>query len=387
MKPMPADGTTESQLRQACADLDRRLRSGERCGAERFFADMPLLACNDDHAVELIYTEFVTREELGQQPTPQEFYARFPHWRSRLERQFQIHDLLRDNLNTDTDSDEPAFIAPPADEAEGEDEPRRLGNYELQEEMARGGCGVVYRAWQHGLDRVVAVKVLREDLARSRRARRQFCHEARVMASLRHRHIMPIHDIGYYRGVIYFSMDFAPDSLARRGHDYDASASARLLETVARAVHHAHQQGVIHCDLKPSNILLDDHQEPLVSDFGLARLPTGDEERYGPLVGTPAYMAPEQIDDRYPVCPATDVWALGVIFYELLTGERPFTAAGLVELQDLICEATPLPPQQLQQALDARLETICLRCLAKVPAERFASAEELADQLCRWHQL
>src|SRR5262249_57145899 len=103
------------------------------------------------------------------------------------------------------------------------------------------------------------------------RARRHFCHEARVMASLRHRHIMPIHDIGFYRGVIFFSMDFAPDSLARRGTDYDPPAAARLLETVARAVHHAHQQGVIHCDLKPSNILLDEHGEPLASDFGLAR--------------------------------------------------------------------------------------------------------------------
>jgi eukaryotic-like serine/threonine-protein kinase len=383
---MPADGPTESQLRQACADLDRRLRCGERCGAERFFADMPLLASNDDHAVELIYTEFVTREELGQQPTPQEFFARFPYWRSRLERQFQIHDLLRDNLNNDGDNDEPEFLAPPAEEAEARDEPRRLGNYELQQELARGGCGVVYRAWQHGLDRVVAVKVLREDLARSRRARRRFCHEARVMASLRHRHIMPIHDIGFYRGVIYFSMDFAPASLARPAHDYDAPAAARLLETVARAVHHAHQQGVIHCDLKPSNILLDEHGEPLVSDFGLARLPTGDEKRYGPLVGTPAYMAPEQIDERHPVGPATDVWALGVILYELLTGERPFAAASLVELQDLICEATPLPPRQLQATLDARLEAICLRCLAKDPGGRFTSAEELAGQLCGWDQ-
>jgi eukaryotic-like serine/threonine-protein kinase len=381
---MSADGTTESQLRQACADLDRRLRSGEHCGAERFFAAAPLLACNDDHAVELIYTEFVAREELGQRPTPQEFYARFPHWRSRLERQFQIHDLLRDNLSADADSDEPALVAPPAEEAAAEDEPRRLGNYELQQEIARGGCGVVYRAWQHGLDRVVAVKVLRDDLARSRRARKQFCHEARVMASLRHRHIMPIHDIGVYHRVIYFSMDFAPDSLARHGHDHDARAAARLLETVARAVHHAHQQGVIHCDLKPSNILFNEQGEPLVSDFGLARLPTREGERWGPLAGTPAYMAPEQIDERTPVSPSTDVWALGVILYELFTGERPFVASGLVELQNLICDATPLPPRQLQAALDARLEAICFRCLAKNPAERFATAEELADQLGRW---
>jgi serine/threonine protein kinase len=384
---MSAEGITELQLRQACAELDRRLRSGEHCGAERFFAAAPLLACNDDHAVELIYTEFVAREELGQRPTPQEFFARFPHWCSRLERQFQIHDLLRDNLSADADNDPPAFGPPAAEEPEAEEEPRRLGNYELREEMARGGCGVVYRAWQHGLDRVVAVKVLREDLARSRRARRQFYHEARVMASLRHRHIMPVHDIGVYRRVIFFSMDFAPRSLARCGHDYDARAAARLLETVARAVHHAHQQGVIHCDLKPSNILLDAQGEPLVSDFGLARLAAREEELEGPLAGTPAYMAPEQIEgDRQAIGPATDVWALGVILYELLAGERPFTASDLVELHDLICSAAPLPPRQLQATLDPRLEAICLRCLAKDPAERLATAQELADQLGHWQQ-
>lgn len=367
----------ERQLRQACADLDNRLRAGEPCRAERFFSLFPLLACHEEHALELIYTEFVTREELEQRPTAEEFYARFPHWRRRLERQFQVHELLRDNIEVADGG-----VAPPP--RRGPVVGQRLGRYELLEELACGGCGVVFRAWQDGLERTVALKALRPELAHRRPVRQRFCQEARLMAALRHRHIMPVHDIGESDGVLYFSMDFAASgSLALRIAERNGSSpdtadqteDLKILEAVARAVHHAHRQGVIHGDLKPSNVLLDENGEPLVSDFGLARPADLASDALAPFAGTPAYMAPELLDGR-PAATRTDVWALGVILFEVLTGRRPFQGGSLAELRRTV-EAGPPELPGVEECLAAMVR----RCLAVEPAERFASAAELADAL------
>lgn len=368
----------ERQLRQACAEMDERLRAGEPCRAERFFSAYPLLGCHDEYALELIYTEFVTREELEQRPTPEEFYARFPHWRRRLERQFEVHDLLRDGMVPEED-DEPRPV--PARAAVGQ----RLGRYELLEELAHGGCGVVFRAWQDGLERTVALKVLRPELAHSRPARQRFCQEARLMASLRHRHIMPVHEIGECEGVLFFSMDFAASgSLAMRIAErnrvpdpQERSADVALLLSVARAVDHAHRQGIIHGDLKPSNILIDEYHEPLVSDFGLARPADFKPGALSAFAGTLAYMAPELLDGS-PATRATDVWALGVILHEVLAGSRPFHGATLAEQRHIVYEGAPeLPPE----AADAGLSDILRRCLAPEARDRFRSAAELADAL------
>jgi serine/threonine-protein kinase len=195
-------------------------------------------------------------------------------------------------------------------------------------------------------------------------------------------------------------MDFAPASLLQRvpgpaggPRDPDpeeARATAGLLEKAARAIHYAHGLGVIHCDLKPSNILLDGQGEPLISDFGLARRRAAEAgveggRDAGAFAGTPAYMAPEQVSEAgEPLTPATDVWALGVILYELLTGRRPFHGGTLPELRDRICAAAPLPPRTHFPGVDADLEAICLRSLAREPAHRHASAEQLADELRRY---
>jgi serine/threonine protein kinase len=370
----------EQQLRLACADLDRRLRGGECVRAERLLAQYPLLAAHEDRAVELVYTEFVTREELKGRPTYEEFYARFPQWREHLGRLFQVHQLLRDSLTDDA----PADLPPPP--AEPEPGPRsRLGQYQLLEEVARGGCGAVYKALQHGLERVVALKVLLPEFARQRRARRRFWHEAKVMGALRHPNVMPVHEIGESDGLIYISMDFMPaGSLAGRLPPAGPAAAAealRLLATVAGAVDYAHRQGVIHCDLKPSNILLDAQGAPVVSDFGLARLRRGEAERDGPIVGTPAYMAPEQMAGDGPFTAATDVWALGVILYEVLAGHRPFSGRTLDDLREAVCAGEPPPLEGLCPPVSARRITVCRRCLEKDPARRYASAAELADAL------
>jgi serine/threonine-protein kinase len=212
----------ERQLRQACADLDERLRAGESCRAERFFSLYPLLACQEEYALELIYTEFVTREELAQRPTPEEFYARFPHWRRRLERQFQVHELLRDNLGVAEDTVADAAPPPPR---RGPAVGQRLGRYELLEELACGGCGVVFRAGRMGWNAPSRSR----PCDRNWRRRRSDSSSVKRPGSwrARHRHIMPVHDISEADGVLYFSMDFAASgSLALRIADRNGPPDA-----------------------------------------------------------------------------------------------------------------------------------------------------------------
>jgi serine/threonine-protein kinase len=198
---------------------------------------------------------------------------------------------------------------------------------------------------------------------------------------------MPVYDVAEERGVVYYSMPFA-----RRGALSARAAGAapapetvvRWLEATARAVHHAHRHGVVHCDLKPSNVLLDDEDRPLVGDFGLAQESAGaaEDDPPGALVGSPAYMAPEQITAREGAySPPVDIWALGVLLYELLTGERPFASDHLPALRQMICRDEPAPLRRRAPGLPAWLEAVCARCLAKDPSRRYPSAEALADDL------
>jgi len=365
-----SDDLSETTLRQACSDLDHRLRSGERCRVEHIFADRPLLAIREEAALQLIYTEFVTREDIGQRPTPEEYLARFPTWQTRLKRQFHVHRLFRDNLTSDGGSR-------PADNR-AEEVPKRLGSFELLSEVARGGGGgVVYRARQTGLNRIVALKVLRPEVGRKARARSRFFREAKVLAALRHPHIVAVHDLGEQGGWIWYSMDFAEGgSLNRLSLPLTKKRAVVLMRSVALTVQHVHDLGVVHGDLKPSNVLLDGDGHPMLGDFGLAR--TGDdtsEDGLQGFLGTPAYMAPEQFDPEGEICSATDVWALGTILFELLTGRRPFIASSIEDLQQAISEEEP--PCLVES--DA-LAWICGRCLAKDAAVRFTAAE-LAEGL------
>jgi serine/threonine protein kinase len=375
----------ERLLRQACVDLDGSLRRGRSDRAERLLAAYPMLAAQSQSAVELIYTEFAAREELGQRPAPEEYYLRFPHWREALRRQFSIHDWMRGGLQEEL----PASSSRSADEPDGptSDAPRWLGTYELIEEVGRGGCGAVYRAWQHGLERAVAIKFLPPGAA-SGDGRARLLREARVMARLQHPNIMPVYEVAENGGVVYFSMPLAPRG-ALSGRTGTATTIVGWMEAAARAVHHAHQNGVVHCDLKPSNILLDANDRPLVSDFGLAQEPDGSVEPGDDalvLIGSPAYMAPEQITARPGACaPPLDVWALGVLLYELVAGERPFVGDTLPSLRQRICHDEPAPLGQRAAGVSALLEAVCARCLAKDPARRYNSAADLADDLaaCR----
>jgi eukaryotic-like serine/threonine-protein kinase len=264
------------------------------------------------------------------------------------------------------------------------------GDYELMDEIARGGMGIIYRARQRSLDRLVALKVIRDGASASCADARRFRNEAEAVAKLDHPNIVPIYEVGDYGGCSFFTMKLIEGgSVADRLSELSADprAGARLVAAVARAVHHAHERGILHRDLKPSNVLIDDRGQPLVADFGLARRIEQDFEltQTGAVLGTPAYMAPEQVTGRKgAVTTATDVHGLGAILYALLVGRAPFRGESPLAILEQVREHLPPPPCCVRPAIDRDLETICLKCLEKDPERRYASARALAEDLERW---
>jgi eukaryotic-like serine/threonine-protein kinase len=305
------------------------------------------------------------------------------------------------------DGSEPVPLLPDAAPTGGE-LPRDFGPYELIREIGRGGMGVVYEARQKGLDRSVAVKMILAGHLASPELVRRFQAEAKAAARLRHSNIVHIHDVGQFHGQDFFAMEYIEgQSLAewirsrhtpcagadgtRRVPDTvpatDIPAAVRLLATVARAVEHLHRQGIIHRDLKPSNILLDADGQPYVTDFGLAKVfaPGSEMTSTGVIAGTPSYMAPEQaVGRRAEVTPAVDVYSLGAILYELLTGAPPFHAETPLDTLMEMLGGDPPVPRSLNPRVPRGLELICLKCLAKEPGDRYASAAALADDLDRF---
>ena len=266
----------------------------------------------------------------------------------------------------------------------------RFGDYELLAPLARGGMGMVYRARDLRLGREVALKMLVCGRLASEAALRRFRTEAEAAARLDHSNIVPIHEVGEHDGCPYFTMKLMEGGtlaqhLARfRGNPRSAAA---VLVTLARAVHHGHQRGILHRDLKPANVLLDGSGQPHVADFGVARYLDKDaaHTHSGVVVGTPSYMAPEQAAGHSrSLTTAVDVYGLGTILYELLTGRPPFMAETSAQVLRLVLEAEPIPPRQLDGRIDRDLETLCLKCLEKDPERRYGSAEELAEELERY---
>lgn len=271
-----------------------------------------------------------------------------------------------------------------------------FGDYELIEEVARGGMGVVFKARQRSLDRTVAVKMILSGHLASKAEAQRFWTEARAAAALQHPGIVAIHEVGEHEGLLFFSMDYvAGQNLAQVVHDgpLPAPRAAQCVRDIAEAIHYAHDRGVLHRDLKPSNVLLDANGKPHVTDFGLAKQLNESQHANsdphltlsGQVLGSPNFMSPEQAAGKHRgLTPASDVYSLGALLYHLLTGRPPFLADNIPSTLRLVAETEPVSPRLLVPAVPRDLETICLKCLEKDPQRRYATAHDLAAELQRF---
>jgi len=267
---------------------------------------------------------------------------------------------------------------------------RRFGDYELLEEVARGGMGVVFKARQISLDRIVALKLLLGGALASPEFVKRFRLEAEAAGGLQHPNIVAIHEVGFHEGQHFIVMDYVEGpnlGTVVAGQPLPPHRAAGYLKSVAEAIEYAHSKGILHRDLKPSNILLDANDQPRVTDFGLAKKleSNADLTVTGQVLGSPNYMPPEQAaGQRTNLTRAADVYSLGAILYHLLTGRPPFQAATLPTTLEQVRTADPVTPRRLNASLPRDLETICLRCLEKEPARRYPTAQALADELSRF---
>ncbi len=346
---------------------------------------------------ELLRVEIELRRRAGEEPGLEEYTRRFAQDAALIRAAFDPGPALSAGPGSrPRDPDLTTARLTPGGDPTGNGEPepgahvRYFGDYEVQAELGRGGMGVVYRARQVSLNRSVALKMIRSAALASDDEIRRFQNEAEAVARLDHPHIVPVYEVGEHDGQRYFSMKLIggqPLHEAPGSYIANPNAAAGLLVTVAEAIHHAHQRGILHRDLKPSNILLDEHGRPHVTDFGLAKRVEGDEGMTPSLavLGTPGYMAPEQARGKTRlVTTLSDVYGLGAILYALMTGKAPFSGETALETLDRVRLQPPVAPSRIDPKVPRDLETICLKCLEKEPARRYASAEALAKDLSRY---
>jgi tetratricopeptide (TPR) repeat protein len=360
-------------------------RRGERPMAEVFLDRRPGLAFDADAALDLIYHEILLRGRCGERPALEEYARRFPQYAEQLRAHFEVHEAILPEA-----SPMPTGVYADAPVGRPEAETPSVEGYEVLGELGRGGNGVVYEARHTGLKRRTALKVLRGGPAADPREAARLRGEALALARIGHPNIIQIYEVGETGGRPYLALEFAPGgSLEARllGAPQPARAAAALTETLARAVHAAHRAGVVHRDLKPGNVLFAEDGTPKIADFGLAKWLNADDAQTctGDILGTPSYMAPEQARGRNAaVGPAADVYALGAILYELLTGRPPFEGETVWDTLGQVIGRDPAPPRQLAPKVPRDLETICLKCLHKDPTRRYGSADALAEDLARF---
>lgn len=370
--------TAEHSLEDVLAEQRCQWMAGVRTPAATWLARCPNLAADLEAAAEVVYHEFLLRTELGEAPAWEEYLRAFPEHAAALDWLRQADQLVSDSLAGHLD--DPAPASP--------------DDYEMLELLGRGGMGVVYKARQKRLDRVVALKLLPPLDEAGDKEHARFLREARAVGRLQHPHIVQIYDCGTQAGRPFLALEYVEGaSLARRlsGEPVSAEAAAALVEKLAGAMHYAHTQGIVHRDLKPANVLLAgppaaplDQCMPKVTDFGLAkRLDWSNHSRSGVVLGTPSYMAPEQIEPGGTADARTDVYGLGAILYELLTGRPPFKSVTVLHTLKQVLENEPVPARLLNPAVPRDLDTICLQCLRKEPDRRYPSAADLAADLRR----
>jgi WD40 repeat protein/predicted Ser/Thr protein kinase len=349
----------------------------------------------DGRLIELV-AEYWQRIQAGTSCTPEELCADCPEllepFRQALSDPRPAEQRPGQGVDRPTI---PSVASVAQDEAEQERARRlsrglsRIADYEVLAELGRGGMGVVYKARQPGLGRLVALKMILAGIHAGPRDLERFRREAQTLAQLKHPHIVPIYEVGEWEGRPFFSLELLEGGSLKDlldGTPWDPAEAARCIEVLARAMHAAHQQGIVHRDLKPGNILRAADGSLKISDFGLAkRLDEEGISATGDVMGTPSYMAPEQAAGRVKeVGPLSDVWALGAILYELLTGRPPFREHTSAETIRQLLDREPVPVRQLSPSCPVDLETICLKCLSKEPQRRYASAQALGEDLERF---
>ncbi len=370
------------------ADQSERWRRGERVGVEHYLARHPELAADFEAVLALIHSEMALRRQGGEQPSLDDYLRRFPQHADALRRAGPPSDATQTHADsaagtTLPEAQLPAPAPPPSP-------PLVLPGLELHEQLGEGGMGVVYRARDVRLDRPRAIKVIRRGPFVGDEARDRFNREARAVARLDHAGVVRIYALGEHEGLLYICMEYLEGGSLQtrlRQGPLEVRAAADLVRRLALAVQHAHDNRVLHRDLKPGNVLLSADGTPKVGDFGLAKLLDIDDDltHAGAVLGTPSYMAPEQAEGRSgDVREPTDVWSLGAILYECLTGRPPFKGETRSETLEQVKRQAPEPPRRLRPEVPAGLEAICLKCLEKEPRRRYATAGELADDLRNW---
>jgi tetratricopeptide (TPR) repeat protein len=373
-------------------EQSRRWRQDERVPVEALLSRQPALADDAEAVLDLIYHEILLRRRRGETPVLDEYLPRFPHLAGTLPLLFEVERALQSGLLSTVLVLQRGAAAPARG---GAAVPVAIPGYDILGELGRGGMGVVYRARQQSLKRLVALKMIRagehagpDELAR-------FRAEAEALARFQHPNIVQVYEVGECDGRPFFSLEYvAGGTLAQKlaGEPQQPRAAAELLDTLARAVHTAHRAGVIHRDLKPANVLLTADGTPKITDFGLAKRLANEagtsalagRTESGAIMGTPSYMAPEQAAGKREVGPAADVYALGAVLYELLAGRPPFKAETPLDTILQVLQEEPVSPRLLNARAPRDLVTICLQCLRKEPAKRYASALDLADDLGRF---
>jgi hypothetical protein len=368
---LPAQGRAAVLYELVHIDLECRLKRGLPARVEDYLARYPELKENRQGVLDLIAWEHEQRLRREPALAWSEYLARFPEYRA---------DLLAGPLTSHTEPAPPGCPAPPP--------APRVPGYEVLEPLGKGGMGVVHKARHLSLGRVVALKMMRSGEVDPEEAAR-FRTEARAVARLQHPNIVQIFEVGEHEARPFLAMEFCPGgNLDKKlnGAPLPPVEAARLLEALARAVQAAHRERVIHRDLKPANVLLAEDGTPKLADFGLAKkLDEQGQTLSGAILGTASYMAPEQAAGKNrEVGVAADVYALGAVLYETLTGQPPFKAPTLFETLEQVRDRPPVPPRRLRSDVPHDLEAICLQCLQKDPARRYASAADLADDLRRF---
>jgi WD40 repeat protein/predicted Ser/Thr protein kinase len=377
-------------------EQDESWRMRRPVPVEAFFERHPRLLADPTSSLQLVYNEVLLRQAAGESPRLEEYLRRLPQFADQLPPLFEVHEALESDRFLSAIGERPSRAAglPNGDRSATNSWPTIAG-HEILGELGRGGMGVVYKARQVGLNRLVALKVILAGSHADASQQARFRTEAEAVARLQHPNIVQIHQVGSEDGRPYYSMEFVDgQSLAQEldGTPQPARTAAALTAALARAIHMAHQKGIIHRDLKPANILLAvttagsglNDRVPKITDFGLAKLLDSDtgQTGSGAIVGTPSYMAPEQARSNHrQIGPATDVYSLGAILYELLTGRPPFKAQNQLETLRQVLANEPVSLSRFDLKVPHDLETICLKCLCKEPNQRYRTALELADDL------